>query len=141
MAELAAPPRAAMPPGPLGGSFAWRAGTFQDYGSWALQVTPEDIAEIECAAAATKSAGLDIRKIAKSDFRVPGLAPRLAALRHRVLEELGFAYLRGLPVERWDPDFRMRVYWGISRHIGDPVPQNRNGHLIGHVIDIGTQAN
>lgn len=131
-------PRAPMPPGPLAGSFAWQAAAFKDYDAWALHVTSADIAEIENAAAATKAAGLDIRSIAQADFPLPGLAPKLAALRHRVLNEVGFGYLRGLPVSNWDPDFRMRVYWGVSRHIGDPVPQNRNGHLIGHVIDIGT---
>jgi Taurine catabolism dioxygenase TauD, TfdA family len=128
----------AMPPGPLGGSFAWQAAAFRDYDSWALQVTAADIVEIERAAAATRAAGLDIRVIDKATFRLPGCAPKLAELRHRVLGELGFGYVRGLPVDGWDPDFRMRVYWGLSRHIGDPVPQNRNGHLIGHVIDIGT---
>jgi Taurine catabolism dioxygenase TauD, TfdA family len=129
---------APMPPGPLGGSFAWQAEAFRDYDSWALHVTASDIAEIEAAAAATRAAGLDIRRIDRNDFPLPGFAARLGALRQRVLDELGFGYVRGLPVERWDADFRMRVYWGLSRHIGDPVPQNRNGHLIGHVIDIGT---
>jgi hypothetical protein len=137
-AALATP---AMPKGPLGGSFAWRAEAFHDYDSWAMHVTPQDIAEIEAAAAATRAAGLDIGKITRERFPLPGLAPKLATLRHRILNELGFGYLRGLPVERWDADFRMRVYWGVSRHIGDPVPQNRNGHLIGHVIDIGTSVN
>ena len=130
---------APMPPGALGGSFAWQADAYHDYDSWALHVMPGDIAEIEAAALRTKTAGLDIRKIEKADFALPALAPRLSDLRRRVLEEVGFGYVRGLPVERWDSDFRMRVYWGLSRHIGDPVPQNRNGHLIGHVIDIGTQ--
>jgi hypothetical protein len=130
---------APMPPGPIGGSFAWQAASFHDYDSWALQVTAAEIAEIEATAAATRTAGLEIRRIDKRDFPLPTFAPRLAALRRRVLEEAGFGYVRGLPVERWEADFRMRVYWGLSRHIGDPVPQNRNGHLIGHVIDIGTQ--
>ena len=131
-----APP---MPPGPLGGSFAWQAEAFHDYDSWALHVTPADVAEIETAAAATKAAGLDIRRIEHKDFLLPGYGPKLAKLRHRVFDELAFGHVRGLPVKCWDSDFRMRVYWGLSRHIGDPVPQNRNGHLIGHVIDIGTQ--
>jgi hypothetical protein len=128
-----------MPPAPIGGSFAWQAASFRDYDSWALRVTAAEIAEIEAAAAATRASGLDIRAIEKRDFRLPTRAPRLAGLRRRVLEDVGFGYVRGLPVERWDADFRMRVYWGMSRHLGDPVPQNRNGHLIGHVIDIGTQ--
>ena len=77
----------------------------------------------------------------REDFPLPGLASKARRrCAGRVLQEVGFGvHVRDLPVERWDADFRMRVYWGLSRHIGDPVPQNRNGHLIGHVIDIGTQ--
>jgi hypothetical protein len=134
-------PRPVMPSGPIGGSFAWRAEAFHDYGFWAMHVTPEDIIEIEAAAAATKAAGLDIRKIERKHFPLPSFAAKLVTLRHRILNDMGFGYLRGLPVERWDADFRMRVYWGICRHIGDPVPENRNGHLIGPVIDIGTSVN
>src|SRR5258708_4011311 len=141
MTVAATLPHPQMPKGPLGGSFAWQADACHDYDSWALHVSPPDIAEIEAAASATKASGLDIREIERRDFPLPGFARRLAGLRRRVLDELGFGCVRGLPVERWDPDFRMRVYWGLSGHIGDPVPQNRNGHLIGHVIDIGTQVN
>jgi hypothetical protein len=89
-----------MPKGPIGGSFAWRAEAFHDYDSWALHVTPADVAEIEAAAASTRVAGLDIRKIERKDFLLPGFAPKLATLRHRILGELGFGYVRGLPVER-----------------------------------------
>ncbi len=67
--EGSTPPAPAMPPGPLGGSFAWRAGAFHDYDSWALHVTPADVAEIEAAAAATRAAGLDIRRIERGKLR------------------------------------------------------------------------
>lgn len=93
-------PFPAMPKGPIGGSFAWRAEAFHDYDSWALHVTQSDVAEIEAAAAATQAADLDICRIGRDDFPLPGFAPKLATLRHRILRELGFGYVRGLPVER-----------------------------------------
>ena len=49
--EGSTPPAPAMPPGPLGGSFAWRAGAFHDCDSWARHVTPADVAEIDAAGA------------------------------------------------------------------------------------------
>ena len=79
-----------MPKGPIGGSFAWRAEAFHDYDSWAMHVTQQDIAEIEAAATSTKAAGLDIRKITREHFPLPELARKLAGLRHRILNEMGF---------------------------------------------------
>jgi len=73
-----------MPPGPLGGSFAWQAASFHGYDSWALHVTASDVAEIEAAAAATKAAGLDIGKIEREDFLLPGFAPRLDHVAERL---------------------------------------------------------
>ena len=29
------------------------------------------------------------------------------------------------------------AYWLISLHIGKPLPQNKHGHLLGHVKDHG----
>jgi len=62
-------------------------------------------------------------------------------MRATIKDGIGFSYVRGIPVEQYDRDTQLRAYWGISRHIGDPVPPNRNGHLIGHVIDVGDTMN
>lgn len=62
--DTPARPRPEMPPRPLGGSFAWEAGAFQDYGSWALQA---------------RTAGFDIRKVETADFPLPGRADRAGA--------------------------------------------------------------
>jgi Taurine catabolism dioxygenase TauD, TfdA family len=45
--------------------------------------------------------------------------------------------LRGLPVARWTRLQSAAAFWGLGRHLGDPVPQNAQGHLLGHVKDIG----
>ncbi len=52
MTEAARQTLPAMPPGPLGGSFAWQADAFHDYDAWALHLSPQDVAAIERAAAA-----------------------------------------------------------------------------------------
>ena len=58
-------------------------------------------------------------------------------MRAQIRSGLGFGYIKGLPVERYDRETLLRLYWGLSRHIGDPITQNRTGHLVGHVIDVG----
>lgn len=125
MSELAA----------ISGPSAWHASDYHNRDDWMLELTDADRAEIEEAVRCSRA--LDIQAIGSGDFVLPGLSGRLQALRARIKDGAAFGYVRGIPVERYDRETQLRVYWGLSRHIGDPVPQNRNGHMIGHVIDVG----
>jgi len=127
----------AMPSGPIGGSFAWTAPQVLDRDDWICRLNAADVAEIDDAVHFTRSRGLAIQNVGCDEFPLGRLTPRLGALRAQIRSGLGLGYIKGLPVERYDRETLMRIYWGLCRHIGDPVTQNRNGHLLGHVIDVG----
>jgi hypothetical protein len=121
---------------PIGGPSAWLA-TGLRHRDWAFALTDKDVNEIDAAVEQSRAARLRIQGIEKDDFRLPNLSSKLQELRTVIKDGIGFGYVRGFPVDRYDREGQLRVYWGLARHIGDPVPQNRNGHLIGHVIDVG----
>lgn len=125
-------------PGPIESVLAWRADDLQRDQSWIHRLTKPEIEELEAAAAATKAARVAILDMTKADFPLPVLSMKIARLRRDIIDRYGFGYLRGLPVHRYDRETLMRMFWGLSLHIGDVVPQNVNGHMIGHVIDLGT---
>ena len=75
-----------------------------------------------------------IEQLGKENFGFTSLMPLLSQLRDNILNGQGFAVLRGLPAD-WSDEKLIRTYWGIGRWIGDPVSQNAQGHLLGHVID------
>lgn len=125
-------------PGPIGGPLAWRAADLERDRGWIHRLSAEEIAELEAAAGHSHARVPDILDMRKQDFPLPLLSAKLAALRADILDRFGFGYMRGLPVHRYDRETQMRIYLGLSLHLGDPVPQNRNGHMLGHVIDIGT---
>lgn len=129
---------AAHPIVPIGGPSAWQAADLDRRDDWILQLTTDDIRDIDDAVDLTQ--GRPIPDITKDDFPLPTLAARLQLLRGAIKDGIGFGYVRGIPVDRYDRETQLRIYWGIARYIGDPVPQNRNGHLIGHVIDVGDTA-
>ncbi|MGZ0188188.1 MAG: TauD/TfdA family dioxygenase, partial [Alphaproteobacteria bacterium] len=52
----------------------------------------------------------------------------------------GFALIRGIPVDIWPREVTARVFWAIGSRIGLPVVQNPLGHVLGHVKDIGVDA-
>src|SRR3954454_19799539 len=125
-------------PEPIDGALAWRASDLQKDQSWIQRLTDPEIAELEAAAASTCARNLAILDITKSDFPLPLLSAKIAGLRDNIMNRFGFGYLRGLPVDRFDPETLTRMFWGLSAHIGDIVPQNVNGHMVGHVIYLGT---
>lgn len=126
-------------PGPIGGELGWRAADLEANRAWIHHLTDDEIAELERAAASTQESRIEILNIRKENFPLTLLPAKIACLRGDILNRFGFGYMRGLPVHKYDRDTVMRIYWGLSSHLGDVVPQNRNGHMIGHVIDIGTQ--
>jgi len=126
-----------MAPVPVGGPAAWIGPEMAASDEWVYQLSTDDISELNAAAEASVSAGLDTLEMTRDDFVLPTLAPRLTALRNDLLHGRGFAYVRGLPVADYSNAKLARLYFGIGVHIGDPRPQNRNGHMVAHVIDIG----
>jgi len=107
---------------------------------WTLIWSAAEIAEIEAAAAPLAASGADIATLAASDFPLPTLAPRLARIRAEVLRGRGFVLLRGLPVETWPLRLSATAFVGLGAHLGTAVSQNAQGHLLGHVRDLGLRS-
>src|SRR5579864_9330555 len=49
----------------------------------------------------------------------------------------GFVLLRGLPVERWSKRQSATAFFGLGTHLGNARTQNAQGHVLGHVRDLG----
>ena len=47
------------------------------------------------------------------------------------------ALCRGLPVQRYTREQTISAYWGIGLYWGKAQSNNKKGHLIGHIKDIG----
>jgi hypothetical protein len=65
----------------------------------------------------------------------------ISQLYNELKNGCGVVLLRGLPADQLSPLELAIIYWGIGRHLGDAMPNNPDGDLIGHVTDLGkTQA-
>ena len=65
------------------------------------------------------------------------LAPRLQRLLDEVLNGRGFVLIKGLPVERWSKRQAAEAFLLIGAQLGNLRMQNADGHLLGHVRDLG----
>ncbi len=107
---------------------------------WIEPLSATDITEIEAAAAPLAARAADIAQLQVEDFPLPTLAPRLARIQQDVLDGRGFALLRGLPVAQWPLRLSATAFYGLGLHLGRPVSQNAQGHLLGHVRDLGLRS-
>ena len=122
------------------GPAAWLGPEIVALRDWVERLTPSEVAEVEAAARSLSGRNADIASLSASDFPLPTLAPRLAKIRAEVLHGCGFALLRGLPVQHWPLPFSATAFIGIGSHLGHAVSQNAQGHMLGHVRDLGLRS-
>ena len=130
------------PPGKIDIPSAWRGDEIgADPDSWLTLLGVGDVAEIENAAKAYLAAGGKIAEITKERFLLPRFGVHLEELRRTLIDGLGFEVMRGLPVANYSQEFAATIFCGVGAHLGFARSQNAAGHILGHVRDIGADAN
>jgi len=124
-------------PREITGPAAWFGRDLASRSDWIEQLSDSEIAEIEHATNRLLSAAVDIASIRQIDFPLPTVGPRLRRILNEVLNGRGFVLLRRLPVERWTIRQSATAFFGIGTHLGIARPQNAQGHVLGHVKDLG----
>lgn len=120
------------------GPDAWYADQYRGRTDWAFHLTDAHVAELTAAVKNVEALGIqEIQTITKTEFPLPTLGPILEELRDEVRAGRGFALIRGVPVLEYSRRQSLIAYWGIGLYWGKAVPQNKKGHLIGHIKDIG----
>lgn len=108
---------------------------------WLYELSQGDIAELEAAARHYLGLGRDIGEITASQFPLSSFGGRLKMLRSRLIDGIGVEVMRGLPVAGYGQEFAATIFCGIGAHLGSARSQNAEGHILGHVRDIGRDAN
>jgi hypothetical protein len=124
-------------PSQIGGPSAWYGSEISRRSDWIEPLSGAELAEIEAASLPLATAESGGQPLRRDDFPLPTLRPRLAAILDEVLNGRGFVLLRGLPVRDWGPRKSALAFLGLGLHWGNLRAQNRHGHLLGHVKDMG----
>lgn len=112
-----------------------------DPDAWLYTLTAEDVRDLEAAATHFQGLGIDIGEISKQTFPLTTFADHLDGLKRILLSGVGLEVLRGLPIKNYSQAFAATIFCGIGAHIGSARSQNADGHILGHVRDIGADAN
>lgn len=124
-------------PPEVGGRSAWYGPDLAKCDDWIKWLSEVEIAEVEHAICHLDAKGIDATSITSADVPLPTLAPRLQCLLDEVLNGRGFVLIRGLPVRRWTEREAANAFLAIGVHLGNLRKQNAEGHLLGHVRDMG----
>ena len=121
---------------PVASPAAWKRSDLQGI-QWRVRLDDAEVAEIRAAVAGWTSQNRPLAEMTRADFRLPRLAPRIAAWRDEVATGRGLQVVSGVPVHSWSVDEASAFFWGLGQHLGRPGAQNRRGELLGHVRDTG----
>jgi hypothetical protein len=104
---------------------------------WIVHLSEGEIAEVQRAVHDLKQSSIDLTTITASDVALPRLGPRLQGMIDEVMKGRGFVLIKGLPVGKWTKREAAVAFLIIGVHLGNLRMQNAEGHLLGHVRDLG----
>tara|TARA_B000000475_G_scaffold252952_1_gene230941 strand:+ start:203 stop:1516 length:1314 start_codon:yes stop_codon:yes gene_type:complete len=105
---------------------------------WMWTFTDEENDEIELALRHFRATNLDVMDVTAETFPLSSsFQNKLLAMRDEILQGRGFAVQRGLTVARYSNKDICTIFCAIGKIMGIPVSQNKFGHVLGHVYDLG----
>jgi hypothetical protein len=116
---------------------AWTPDMLRDVETFTCRLTGRDAGELVAGTAAFRRHGLPIEEVCRDNFPLDGFAAVLADVRRELIEGRGIVMLRGFPLERLDREGQAIAYLGLGAYLGTPMSQNKQGHILGHVKDLG----
>jgi hypothetical protein len=116
---------------------AWSPQTLGPIESFSYRLSARDADELVAGTAAFRALALPIEEVSRDNFPLDRVAPVLADVKRELGEGRGIVMLRGFPLDRLDREGQAIAYLGLGAYLGAPMSQNKHGHILGHVKDLG----
>jgi len=119
---------------------AWYGADMGRRSDWIETLSAAELDELAAASEPWLPEHAELATLRRDDFRLPLLQPRLARVQRQLLDGRGFVLWRGLPVSAWGSRRSAVAFYGLGAHLGRARSQNAQGHVLGHVRDLGLSA-
>lgn len=126
----------ALPPG-IQDRSVWYGSALAGNDDWIERLSEAEADELKSAIKQVEESRRDPAAIATGDAQLSRLGAKLEQSLDEVLNGRGFVLLKRLPVERWSRRQAAIAFLIIGAHLGNLRMQNAEGHLLGHVRDMG----
>ena len=115
---------------------AWKAADLGNKSTITFQLARRHLLALDSAVQHARRTGWETEQITSIDFPLDAIANDLAGIRTEVMHGRGIVILRGIPVERYQPEDIALLFWGLGTHFGHAVSQSVMGDRLGHVTDV-----
>jgi hypothetical protein len=119
----------------------WSPEQLKDVSSWSYRISDRDADELAEGVAAVRRAGVPVVDVACDNFPLKKFADVLADVRRELMDGLGIVMMRNFPLDRFDREAAAIAYIGLGSYLGETKSQNKFGHILGHVKDLGGDYN
>jgi hypothetical protein len=115
----------------------WSPEDLRDVASWTYRISEQDIDELAEGVEEVRRRRVPIVEIAREHFPLGAFADTLADVRRELLDGRGIVMLQDFPIDRFDREETAIAYLGLGSYLGRTMSQNKQGHILGHVKDLG----
>ena len=119
----------------LQGDCVWNGVAMQTNPRWVKVFPPAVLDEID--AAVDKLGDTDWTQVNCDNFPLPSADAFFDDVREELENGSGMVKIRGLDVGRYNQEQLRRIWYGLGRHLGTPMYQNRRGELMREIKDEG----
>jgi Taurine catabolism dioxygenase TauD, TfdA family len=115
----------------------WSPESLCDVSSWSYKITDRDVGELLTGIADVRRHRIPVVEVSRDNFPLKQFADVLADVRRELIDGRGIVMVQNFPVDRLDRESIAIAYMGLGAYLGDKMIQNKYGHVLGHVKDIG----
>lgn len=118
---------------PANNRYVWHGKDFKSEEDFSHHLSQQELEELFKAA---KSLPTDTTKwigMSPESFDTPTLSNNIAKITDDLENGRGIGLIRGIDLKGLDDDMIQRLYWIIAVNLGDVIPQNAKGELMGGV--------
>ena len=127
----------AQPMKPVVDPAAWSPDDLRDVASWSYRITDKDADELAAGVAVVRKAGVAAVDVTRESFPLGGFGEVLRDVRHELMDGRGIVMMQNFPLDRFDREQTAIAYIGLGSWLGATMSQNKHGHILGHVKDLG----
>lgn len=127
----------AVPMQPVVDPAGWTPVALGPVRDWAYRISERDQDELLAAVDHFRKRRLPLPAVGRDSFPLHKLADALADIRRELMDGRGIVMVQNFPVDRLDRAGIAIAYMGLGSYLGEKMIQNKYGHVLGHVKDIG----
>ena len=133
--------RSAEPMQPVVDPADWSPEGLKDVANWSYRLSDRDVDELADGIKAVRRAGVAIVDITHESFPLKSFGDVLIDVRRELMDGRGIVMMQDFPLDRFDREETAIAYVGLGSWLGQTMSQNKLGHILGHVKDLGGDYN